>query len=311
MKNILVFGASGFLGNALVKELLCQNYNVIAVIAKKEIDPGAKQIMSGIPVKTIECNLQEVKGNLSKLISEKIDTCYCLAWDGLTNDGLNDYSIQVKNIIYLLNLMQEVKILGCNRFIGAGSFTQQELFTKEGQEYVTDKHKYYRSAQQTCLEMGNCLSKELNITFIWPLITNIYGEGEHSPRFVNTLIRNLLKGMSVPTSKGDQLYDFIHIQDTVMAYIKLGQFGKSNRTYRIGSGSPKPLKEFLKIIEDATNSQGKLQYGYFPYNGVYYTKQYYDISELQDDTGYHALISFEEGIHRTIHWIQNEENIHG
>lgn len=306
MRKVLVFGAAGFIGNALVRELLQQRVEVIAVIPSKKTDTAAVNAVKDLRVKVIECDLQDVKEHLKSKVCEEIDVCYFLAWDGLTSEGLSDYEKQIKNVIYMLDLMKAVKDLGCKKFIGAGSITQQELFSKEGREYLTDKHKYFRSAQQACEDMGRCLANEENMIFIWPLITNIYGEGEHSPRFINTTIRKLLQGESVPTSKGNQLYDFVYIKDAVDAYIRLGDFGKNNRKYIIGSGSPKPLREFLERVEEAAGALGRIEYGKFVYNGVYYTEKEYEISQLTEDTGYMAGVDFETGIKNTIAWIGKE-----
>lgn len=305
MRKVLVFGAAGFIGSALVRKLLKQSIEVIAVIPTNKIQINAKEKLKKYDIPIIECDLQDVHNQLAiKVGTQDIDTCYFLAWNGLSNENLEDYRIQIDNIRYMLDLMNEAKKMGCHTFIGAGSITQQELFTEEGRSYLTDKHKYYRVAQQACQDMGMCLAKTLDMTFIWPLITNIYGEGETSPRFINTLIRKLLSNENVPTSEGEQLYDFVYIEDAVNAYIALGEMGIGNRKYIIGSGSPKPLKDFLIIVEKQIKSQGQIEYGKFKYNGVYFTEDDYDISNLREDTGYNALTTFNDGIRNTINWIE-------
>lgn len=311
MKKVVVFGASGFIGKALTTELLNRGIEVIGVVPDKSIDDRSNKLLQNASMKIVECNLQDVKGKFHKLVNQDIDTCYFLAWNGLKNEMLKDYRVQIDNVSHMLDLMNEVKLLGCNTFIGAGSITQQELFFEAGRNYITDKHKYYRSAQQACDDMGRCMAGELEMKFIWPLITNVYGEGEHSPRFINTLIRQLIRGEDVPTSEGNQLYDFVYIKDAVDAYIKMAEYGKSGKRYIIGSGNPAPLKDFLIKIEKIANTEGNIQYGKFTYRGVYYTEKEYDISELMNDTGYVAETTFEAGIRNTIQWIRREEFTNG
>ncbi len=304
MKKVLVFGAAGFIGNALLRELIRCGMEVTAVVPERNINETAAEMVRDAGARIVECNLQDVKGNLGKRVTWDIDTCYFLAWDGLSNDGLNDYSRQINNVVYMLDLMVEVHKLGCKKFIGSGSITQQELATEEGRAYLTDKHKYYRTAQQACEEMGKCLALELNMIFIWPLITNIYGEGEKSPRFINTMLRKLLDGEDVPTSEGKQLYDFVYISDAVKAFIKMGEHGKSSRKYIVGSGHPMQLREFLQIVEKTVCKGGKIKYGRFSYSGVYFTDKEYDIRELEEDTGYHIEVDFETGVRNTADWIE-------
>lgn len=309
MNNVLVYGASGFIGERLVSELIACNVNVIAVIPDSSEDEFAYKKICKYPVKVIECNLEHVKDTLyDKLQQEQqsIDVVYFLAWDGLNNEGLLDYECQINNVKYLLNLLEVASKLGAYKFIGSGSITQQELFREEGRNYLTDKHRYYRSAQQMCEDMGRALAKQLGIIFIWPLITNVYGVGEKSPRLINSLIRSLLNNEDFPTSEGNQLYDFIYIDDVAKIYYKLGIYGKENRKYIIGSGKARKLKEYLLIVERLINNDSKVCFGKFVYDGMYYSKEEFDTTILFSDIKYNIENSFEDGIIKTINWISKE-----
>ncbi len=301
MRNVLVYGGSGFIGKALVRELMRRGYCVYAVV------PVGDTLPVEYDAARFECNLQDVRERLGGLLEGiEIDTCYCLAWNGLTAEGLSDYRTQIENVNYMLDLMAVLKQKGCKKFIGAGSISQFELFCEEGRKSLEEKHRYYRSALQSCEDMGNCLAKELDMEFVWPIITNVYGEGENSPRFINTLLRGLLSGREMPASEGNQLYDFVYLSDAVEAYIKIGEHGREFRKYIIGSGSPKTLKSFLEVVERVTGTEGKILYGQMKYQGVYFTEREYDTGQLQEDTGYEAHVSFEEGIRKLYLWLSGE-----
>lgn len=309
MKKALVYGASGFIGENLLRKLLENNVEVIAVIPDATVDGSAYDRIAKYAVEVVQCNLKDVKSKLKNLICTRIDVVYFLGWDGLTNDGLLDYERQINNATYMLDLMKVTASLGAKRFIGSGSITQQELFREEGRNYLTDKHKYYRSVQQMCEDLGRALACELSITFIWPLITNVYGVGEKSPRLVNSLIRALLKNENFPTSEGEQLYDFIYIEDAVNIYYNLGicEINSNHDKYIIGSGKPLKLKDYLSVIPTLIEGDGKIQFGKFKYSGMYYLEKELDATPLLKDLQYTIQNDFELGIQKTIEWIKSED----
>ena len=81
--------------------------------------------------------------------------------------------------------------MGCQKFVGAGSISQRELLEKTDQLSQYDKHRVYKTAKQACEYMGRSVAQEHGITFIWPLITNIFGVGEFSNRLINSMIQLL------------------------------------------------------------------------------------------------------------------------
>lgn len=302
MKNIVVFGADSFIGNALVKRLYSKKYNVIEVIPEDGLVLQRKGDL--INKKIIRCDLENIEAEFEDKINDTIDVIYFFAWDGLDLKGLNSYSKQIMNIKNMLDLLRISKNFGCKKFIGAGSITQQELMRDEGRFYLTDKHKYYRSAQQACEDMGRALANELNIDFIWPMITNVYGVGESSPRLINSLIKSLLNGKDFYTSAGKQLYDFVYIDDVAEIYLRLGSNGKSNKRYIIGSGKPRKLREYLISIYNLIDTTAELRIGEFEYKGMHYKKDELFTKQLFDDIGFIPEITFEHGILKTIDWIK-------
>jgi nucleoside-diphosphate-sugar epimerase len=66
--------------------------------------------------------------------------------------------------------------------------------------------------------------------------------------------------------------------------------------YCLGSGSGRPLKEYLETIKSMFNPDYNIQYGKVPYNEKSVEYLCADISELTHDTGWRPGFSFEDGI---------------
>ena len=307
MKKAIVMGAAGFIGNAVVKQLEKEHVETIAVVK-----PGTKYTQEAwrleeIKSKIVECDLEDVE-KLEQIINDReFDVFYQFAWDGLDRKNLFDYKKQIKNIEYMMNSIVVASKLKCKKFIGVGTITQAELVVQEGRKANNDKHIFFKVAQQACEDMGRSVACQEKIEFYWPIIINIYGEGEVSERLINTMIRNLQEGRHQPTSEGEQKYDFLYITDAAKALYLIGEKGKPNSNYVLGSGNPQPLKKYLKILENTVNSSGTIGWGELPYNGIELPDKYYDTSQLYRDTGFLPEISFEEGIRKTAEWIYDKK----
>ena len=135
-------------------------------------------------------------------------------------------------------------------------------------------------------------------------MSNVYGPGEYSPRLINTTIRKIIRGEHCAFSSGTQKYDFIYIDDAINAFIKIGELGKNNKTYYIGSLNPKPLKKFLLELRDVVDKNAEMGFGEMEFNGVSLTYNEFNINAIKDDTGLIPLIEFKDGIKRTADWIR-------
>ena len=165
----------------------------------------------------------------------------------------------------------------------------------------------YCTAKITADYMARALAGSLGIDYIRGMISNIYGPGETSPRLINTSLRKLLKGEHCSFSAGEQMYDFIYITDAAKVFVRLGEAGKANKTYYIGSSKPRPLKDFLLEMRDCVDPSVNIGLGELPFNGVSLTYKEFDINAVKTDTGFVPEVSFKMGITKTIEWLKKQE----
>lgn len=302
MKIAIVTGGTGFVGNALVKKLTDENVKVYAIVRDKSlsnVQPDRREVLQNERVTMVEGDISNLRESKSK-ISEKADVFYHLAWAGTRGEALIDYDVQISNIKYVMDAICVAAELGCHKFIGAGSISEYELFAEKQCDSEGDKHSVYKAAKHASYLMGKELAKTKKIHFIWPIITNIYGAGENSPRLINTLIRNLMENGEMDLSEGNQIYDFIYVSDAANAFYLIGEKGNSGRDYVIGSGDAKPLKEFLQQIPDVIDRDCRLNFGKMKFNGYYLDKELYNTDKLVKATGFVPQLSFIDGIKKVI-----------
>ena len=132
IKKVVVTGATGVVGTALIKELISQNIETLVLTRK---DGRIDKIPIHPLVKIEFCSLEELSD--FNITDEKYDVFFHLGWAGTYGEERNDLKKQELNIKYTLDAVELANRLGCNTFIGTGS--QAENGTLEyGQKVSPD-----------------------------------------------------------------------------------------------------------------------------------------------------------------------------
>lgn len=302
MKDAVVTGANGFLGSSLCRRLSEIGVGVTAVV-KGDHDDRIKD-MDGIRIIHDDGTLSSVTDSLA---DQKTDCFFHFGWVGSAGELRGDYKVQLKNIENTCRAVEICREIGCKRFVYASSIMEYEIEKNMRSEEDIGISSIYSSAKNAADQMARIIADNSGIDYIRGVISNIYGPGETSPRFVNTTVRKLLNGEHCSFSPGEQTYDFIYIDDAIEEFILIGERGKKNRTYYIGSLKPRPLKEFIVEMGKAVDSEAVLGIGEIPFKGLNPDYDEFDVSAVEKDTGYKQKISFEEGIRRTAEWIRKQQ----
>ena len=144
----------------------------------------------------------------------------------------------------------------------------------------------------------------LGVDLLWPMITNAYGVGEYSPRFVNTTLRKMIAGEPLQFTAATQNYDFVYVTDVAEAFYRIAVCGRPFREYMIGSGHARPLREFICEMQQACAPDSVLQFGDIPFTGTNLPLSVFDISALREDCGFVPGISVAEGTRHTMEWLK-------
>ena len=213
--------------------------------------------------------------------------------------------MQTDNIVSTCDAVTLCGEISCKRFVFASSIMEYEAIGQVETDSKLPRTLIYNSAKISADYMARALADSLGIDYMRALISNIYGPGEKSPRLVNSSIRKFLNGEHCSFSSGTQLYDFIYVTDAAKTFAAIGEKGKKNKTYYIGSQDPKPLKIFLKELRDCVDPELEIGLGELPFNGVSLTYKEFDIGAVKNDTGFIPQVSFRDGVKNTVAWIKD------
>ena len=306
MNKVLVTGAAGFVGSAVVKELLAHNIFVVALDVVD--DPSKRLDLASKSIVYFKADVADMTrfGQICKEYS--VDTIYHFAWIGSAGPLREDYECQINNALNTVKLLETSKANGVSRFIVAGSIMEFEAFgAMYAQENKPQMPYIYDVGKQLAHEICKPVANNIGIELIWTYVTNSYGVGECSPRLINTTIKKCINSELLHFTSAIQNYDFIYIDDVARAFYLIGEKGKENKGYVVGSGLARPLKEYLKELVFICNNELKPVFGDIPFSGINLPIAYFSTKDLYDDCGFIPQISFSEGVRKTFEWLKEVE----
>ncbi len=308
-KNVIITGPTGAIGMALIDCLTSNGINVTAVVnpASKRID----RIKENDKVSIIKCDLKDIE-RLPELINEArreghnitdtYDVFYHFAWMNTFGQGRDDISSQMDNVKYAMLAMDAAKALGVKLFIGAGS---QAEYGRCKDALRSDTPTFpetgYGIAKLAAGQFGKIRARQLGMEFIWTRILSIYGPFDGDKTLVQSMISKLKAGEVPETTKGEQIWDFLYSKDAANAFYLIAKNGKNEKTYVIGSGIGRPLREYIEDIRDVVCPEADINFGAIPYSEKQVMHLLADISELKEETGFIPQTDFKEGIKSLLH----------
>lgn len=299
MKNVLITGATSFIGVNLINECIKNYCKVIAVVR-----PNSKNL-NRVPqsnlVKIIELDMEKIEDIVGRIKNEKIDVFYHLAWEGTRVPYRDDDIMQNNNYKYAIKAMNTAKQLGCNTFIGTGSQAEYgRCIGKIDENYDAKPTTEYGKFKLKTYETLKVMAKENSMKFIWIRIFSAYGVHDYEGTLIMSSLSKMKKSESIQLTQCTQNWDFIHVEDVVRILYLFGNKPCEDGAYNIASGESRQLREFVIDMKEICNSKSELQFGTLPYNSEGVINLEPVIDKLKQNSGYSCKISFNEGIKKIL-----------
>ena len=306
MEKAIVTGANGFIGSNLVRVMSQAGVKIFAII--KDIDEEVDSIKNLPNVEIIYCCLEEIDKLPNLITDHQIDVCIHLAWAGSFGEARSDYELQLLNVKYASKIIDVIASMGIKRFVGAGTLAEMDVLNYHPIDgSVPNAVSIYGIAKIATHFMTKAICAKYGMEHIWCFLSNTYGIGNTTDNFVNMASRKMIKREHAAFTEGNQTYDFVYVTDTVRAIYAAAKYGKVNTAYYLGSGQPRKLKEYIEIIRDTIDPSIELFFGEIPFRGIALSADAYDASKIMEHTDFKPVVTFEEGIKKTVEWLIEQQ----
>jgi len=303
----LVTGASGFLGSHLVRLLLKRNHEVVALLRPQT---DAWRIADCIQkIEVVKGSLDDLEVLHQTLISNPVDVAFHLAWAGVTGDQRNNTSQSIKNLTSTLHLWEILRDTECKHLIGAGSQAEygphtvaitEDASTNPQTSYGASKLALGLMLKQFCAGVG--------MGFSWVRIFSVYGPADDDKHLVPSLISSMLKGTRPALTMGEQVWDYLYVEDAVRALTLIAE-NRADGVYNLGSGRAITLREFISTVRDAINPELELGFGDVPYRPDQVMHLLANIRTLSSKVNWIPQIEIDQGIAMCIEWQEKQVRV--
>ena len=303
--NVVVTGATSFIGAAVVRRLLGQGHRVCAVVrpGSRHMEHLEKQVPLNVQdwLQLIVLDLDHIGQISEQICGSTADAWIHIGWDGAGSDNRTKRDVQQDNVRCALEAVRAAGRLGCSRFLFTGS--QAEYGASHGltgedapchpvSEYGKAKLDFYNQAKDLC--------KILKIEYIHTRIFSVYGPGDHPWSLVQSCLRTWQQGGVMKLGECTQKWNFLYIEDTAAALVCLLTEGHAG-VYNIAGKDTRPLREYIEEMYRLCGSRGSYQYGERAQNAEGPADLMPDIQKICGETSWAPQTTFAEGIYETLH----------
>ena len=289
--QILVVGGTGFIGFHLINYCLKKKWRVVSFSKNPP-----KKVRFSSKVKYIKGDLSKKKD--LKKIKGKFD--YVVNLGGYVDhyDKTKTFNSHFKGCKNLSNFFLNKDI---KSFIQLGSCGEYGSLISPQKEHLSGNPQsiYGRAkflASEHLIKLFN--KKKFPVTIL--RLYQAYGPGQDINRFIPIVIDACIKNKNFDCSDGNQLRDFIHVQDVVNAIMKsLQNFKAKGEIINIGTGKPQKIKDIISFLVKRLKG-GKPNFGKIKLRKDEILKIYPDISKAKKILKWTAKIKFKSGLEKTI-----------
>lgn len=323
-RNILITGGAGFIGSHLVR-LLVNQYPFYRIVNLDKLTyAGNLENLKDIEnkpnyffVKADICDAEAVT-----MVFEKyaIDGVIHLAAESHVDRSIKDpLSFARTNVMGTLTLLQAAKEewKGCytgKRFYHISTDEVYGALDFDGTPF-TESTKYDPHSPYSASKAGSDhFVRAYHDTFGLPTVisncSNNYGAYQFPEKLIPLFINNIRHNKPLPVyGKGENIRDWLYVEDHVRAIDLIFHKGKDGDTYNIGGFNEWKNIDLVKVLIRVTDrllgrSEGESErlITYVTDRAGHDLRYAIDSTKLKKELGWEPSLQFKEGIEKTVRW---------
>lgn len=329
--HILITGGAGFIGSALIRYLIKNTDHQILNIDKLtyagnleslvEVESNPNYAFQKIDIcdaAAIEQSFSEFQPDLIMHLAAEshVDRSIDGPAEFINTNIVGTYTLLEASRKYWQSLSQHKK----SQFKFHHISTDEVYGDLEGTtDLFTESTPYAPSSPYSASKASSDhLVRAWYRTYGLPIVitncSNNYGPYHFPEKLIPLVILNALDGKALPIyGKGNQIRDWLYVEDHAKALYKVVMEGTIGETYNIGGHNEKQNIEVVKtichildVLKPQSNNQPYEELITFVEDRPGHDLRYaIDASKIKNDLGWTPEESFESGIRKTVEWYLN------
>jgi nucleoside-diphosphate-sugar epimerase len=298
VNRAFVTGASGFIGAAVARRLVAEGVPT-AVLMRPSSNPW--RLGPSLPKLTvIEGSFHEPAGYEAALADFAPDTVFHLAWHGVGRARRDDLEQVRVNVPGTMDLFAASARAGARCFIAAGSQAEYGPSDRRIDEsHPTRPVTLYGAAKLATLTVLERLAAAHSVRLAWLRVFSVYGPQDDENTLVSMLIRRLLAGERPAVTSGDQLWDYLHVDDSAAAFLAVARSDAAG-VFNVGAGVAPPLRDTMALVRDLIDQSLEIGFGEVPLGRGAVNTLEPDVRRLQSAVRWAPQITLADGLRATI-----------
>lgn len=296
--KVLITGGSGFLGSHLVRELLNQNIETVALdrVAPKKISTPFMESK----------NFTFIEGDIldEDLVHESMRSCDVVIHTAAIANLDKARSLPVKtmqvNVVGTANCLEAAKDAKIKRFVYASSV------------YTAGKWgSFYRISKQAGESLCKTFHEEFGLEYTIVRYGSLYGRDANEWNPIYNVLRSLLATNEYTyISSKDAIREYIHIYDAARETIRISMVPKfANKAVLITGHQRIKVEELFSIIGEMLGKELTIHYTPAEKHKHYVMTPYSFQADIPERVNLSTYIDITEGLLDCLREIQKENSI--
>lgn len=312
--KILITGAAGFIGSNMVKFLRQKGYQIVVVDILNYASGFSWENISDLKVTKIKGDVRKKK-DCAKAVRNCQAVIHFAAESHVTRSEKQRQLFYDVNVKGTENMILAAKKAGVSKFI---HISTDEVYGPIKKGLFNEEDKQIGDHQATSpYAKSKSLADDLAIKakekFDYPVIvvrmTNNYGPYQYPEKALPRWITRLLSGENIPVwGKGDQVRDWLFVEDCCRGIYLILKKGKPGQAYNIGANNRpeitnKKIAELL--VKTMRLNQDRIEF--IPDPRPQHDYRYGVDTKKIEKLGWKPKIKIDQGIKKTVSWYKKNE----
>ena len=298
--NVLVTGASGFIGRHLVKQLLRNNLSVIAL--DRSNTDLLENFSGDLKIVKIDITQPFELSDIGSNVDKVIHLAGIVGEGACSKDVRYSYELNVTGVSNLINCFHGSML---NKFIYLSSVS---VYDKSNESPISEDGKtsnigIYNSTKLAAEILVSGYCSKYNISYCIGRATSAYGPYQLMYSVLSYIILELLKNNKLTLFNPYDVKDYIYVTDLAEGIITLINT-KESGLFNISSGQGIQLSDLVRIIAEILGKDVVLRAKDEAKARKSQTRQVIDNSKLKN-LGWEPSIDLYKGMEETINYLKN------